>query len=286
MALWGKTDTDAAKPKYLSDTLRNDQQVSDLDSTVGVSVTEAQAAANIAKGIKTPGWTLYRTYTDAQGNTRNKAEVLVAMNQFATDGSDNDNLAPEITISGQPSNTSVVEPATGSFSVTATRTGTGSLTYQWQKQEGGAGAWSNITGATSATYTTGATSYAADNGDKYRVIVSLNGAESVTSSAVTLGVSRSITITAQPASTTITEGDNVTLSVTATTSSPTTVSYEWYRSTDGGTEFASTGVTTQSFPMTAVPLSANGYQFYVVVSAEGATPVRSSTATLTVNAAG
>ena len=193
MALWGKTDTDAAKPKYLSDTLRNDQQVSDLDSTLGVSITEAQVAANIAKGIKTPGWTMYRTYTDAQGNVRNKAEVLVAMNQFAVDGSDNDTLAPEITITVQPSNVTVNEPSTATFSVTATRTGTGTLTYQWQKAEStNLASYSNIVGATSASYTTGATAVAAGagatNGDKYRVVVSLVGAESVASDAVTLTV--------------------------------------------------------------------------------------------------
>lgn len=46
---------------------------------VGVDVTEAQVAANRAKGIKTPGWTIYQTYTDSAGKTRNKAEILVAM---------------------------------------------------------------------------------------------------------------------------------------------------------------------------------------------------------------
>lgn len=188
MALWGKTDTDASKPKYLSDTLRNDQSVSDLDSTVGLNVTEAQVVANRAKGLKTPGWTLSRTYTDAQGNTRNKTEVLVAMNEFATDGSDNDTIAPEITITVQPTAQTAVEGATATFGVTATRTGTGSLTYQWQKQEGGAGSWANIVGATSASYTTGALTVADDNTDKYRVIVSLTGADSKTSNAVALTV--------------------------------------------------------------------------------------------------
>ena len=188
MSLWTKTDNDAGKPKYLSDTLRNDQDVTDFDATVGVSITEAQAAANIAKGIKTPGWTMYRTYTDAQGNVRNKAEVLVAMNQFAVDGSDNDTLAPEITITVQPTAQTAVEGETATFSVTATRTGTGSLTYQWQKQEGGAGSWANIVDATSASYTTGALTVADDNTDKYRVVVSLTGADSKTSNAVALTV--------------------------------------------------------------------------------------------------
>ena len=48
----------------------------------GVNVTEAGVASNIAKGINTPGWTRYNTYTDAQGNTRNKVEVLVASSSY------------------------------------------------------------------------------------------------------------------------------------------------------------------------------------------------------------
>ena len=35
-----------------------------------------------SKGINTPGWTRYNTYTDAQGNTRNKVEVLVASSSY------------------------------------------------------------------------------------------------------------------------------------------------------------------------------------------------------------
>ena len=50
----------------------------------GVNVTEAGVAENRAKGIKTPGWTRYTTYTDAQGNTRNKVEVLVAGSASST----------------------------------------------------------------------------------------------------------------------------------------------------------------------------------------------------------
>lgn len=46
---------------------------------VGVDVTEAQVAANRAKGLQTPGWHRFITYTDSAGKTRNKSEVLVAM---------------------------------------------------------------------------------------------------------------------------------------------------------------------------------------------------------------
>ena len=48
----------------------------------GVNETEAAVASNIAKGINTPGWVRYNTYTDSEGNTRNKSEVLVAASSF------------------------------------------------------------------------------------------------------------------------------------------------------------------------------------------------------------
>lgn len=50
----------------------------------GIDLTEARLAANRAKGLKVPGWTRYTTYTDAQGNVRNKSEVLVAMGALQT----------------------------------------------------------------------------------------------------------------------------------------------------------------------------------------------------------
>jgi len=170
MALWSNTDTANSKPKNLTATEKS--------NTVGIDAVEAKA-----NGL-TAGWNLKTTGSGGRSG-RVFHEVLVAMGSIT---GDNDTVAPEITISAQPSNISVIEPATATFSVTATRTGTGSLTYQWQKQEGGAGAWANITGATSASYTTDATTVTDDNGDAYRVIVSLVGAESVTSAEVTLTV--------------------------------------------------------------------------------------------------
>ena len=186
MSLWTMTDNEAGKPKYLSDELRNEQTVSDKDATVGidaaekVNVTSAQHA----------GWVTVRTYTDQHGNTRTKSETLVAGGSMT---GDNDDIAPEITITVAPTDVSVVAPATATFSVTATKTGAGTLTYQWQKAESSdLTTYVNIAGATSASYTTGATAVAAGsgatNGDKYRVVVSLAGAQSVASDAVTLTV--------------------------------------------------------------------------------------------------
>jgi len=80
MALWGNTDTANDKPQYLS--------AADKAATVGVDEGEAQVANNIAKGLNTPGWVKYSTYTDGNGNTRHKSEVLVAMSTISGDAAD------------------------------------------------------------------------------------------------------------------------------------------------------------------------------------------------------
>lgn len=85
-------------------------------------------------------------------------------------------IAP--TISAQPANQTVSVGQTATFSVTAS--GNPSPTYQWQKNG------SDISGASSASYTTPATT-ASDNGATFRVVVS-NSAGSVTSNSATLTI--------------------------------------------------------------------------------------------------
>lgn len=175
-----------------------------------IDADEATQAENIARGLKVPGWTNYRSYTDANGNVRHKSEVLVAMSSYtgATgvgtyqaqtgDASDDTVLVDgTITIGTQPSNATVVAPATAQFTVVATLAGAGSLTYQWQIQQSSesGSTWTNVStgsGGTSATYTTGVTQVAAgaaaSNGDKYRCVVSSTGSTSVTSSTAVLTV--------------------------------------------------------------------------------------------------
>jgi hypothetical protein len=84
--------------------------------------------------------------------------------------------APAITT--QPANRTVTAGQTATFTVVAT--GSPAPTYQWQRNG------SNVSGATSASYTTPATT-TADSGATFRVVVS-NAAGSVTSSAATLTV--------------------------------------------------------------------------------------------------
>src|SRR5213075_699211 len=110
------------------------------------------------------------------------------------------NTAPVApTITAQPANQTVTAGQTATFAVTAT--GTAPLRYQWQKNS------ANISGATSASYTTPATT-TSDSGSTFKVVVS-NSAGTATSNAATLTVSPAPvapTITTQPANQTVTTG--------------------------------------------------------------------------------
>lgn len=86
------------------------------------------------------------------------------------------------TITGQPSDQTVNNGATATFSVTAT--GTAPITYQWQ--DNSSGSFADIGGATSSSYAPTA-SYAMQ-GRQYRCLVSDAGGGPVTSSAATLRV--------------------------------------------------------------------------------------------------
>jgi hypothetical protein len=153
---------------------------------------ESQLSENRAKGLMSPGWWLYRTFTDAQSLVRHKSELLVAMDVVvATSGDANDDATVVdrmITITTQPANLTRTAPATATFTVVAAAAPTAALTYQWQRQANGAGPFNNIGGATSASYTTPATSVVSNNQDRYRVLVSATGATTVTSTAAILTV--------------------------------------------------------------------------------------------------
>lgn len=170
---------------------------------VFVDSAEATTTGSRAKGIRGPGWWSYRTWTNADGSVAQHSECLIAM------GGGDPNLAPSITgeqaddavvvdlvitIGTQPANVSVTAPALATFTVAATANSDNALTYQWQKAESTANTvYADVTGATSASYTTGVTAVTAGpgatNGDKYRVVVSVAGTGvSLTSNAVTLTV--------------------------------------------------------------------------------------------------
>lgn len=175
-------------------------------------------------------------------------------------------VAPSITT--QPANQSVAAGQTATFSVGAS--GTAPLSYQWRKNS------VNISGATSSSYTTPATT-SSDNGEKFDVVVS-NSVGNATSNQATLTVSAAPvapTITVQPANQTVTAGQTATFSVSASGTAP--LSYQWQMN---GTDIPNATATNYTTPVTTTANS--GEQFRVMVS-NSAGSITSNTATLTVN---
>ena len=87
-------------------------------------------------------------------------------------------------ITTQPTDANVTAGKTAAFKITATGD---ELTYQWQQSTDKGGSWTDISGATTDTYTTAATT-AGMNGYQYRCVVTGKGGEKVTSKAATLTV--------------------------------------------------------------------------------------------------
>jgi hypothetical protein len=171
-------------------------------------------------------------------------------------------------ITKQPASQTVTVGQTAMFSVVAT--GTAPLTYQWKMNN------ANISGATSASYTTPAT-VSGNNGATFAVIVT-NPVTSVTSNAATLTVtpaSAPPSITAQPVSQTVTVGQTATFSVVATGTAPLT--YQWQMNNAN-----ISGATSASYTTPATVSGNNGATFAVIVT-NPVTSITSNSATLTVN---
>ena len=184
-------------PKALADfVLRGGDSQSSNVQILGVSLTEAQLLENKARGISGPGWWSYRTYTDAAGSTRHKAECVAsfkdgsAVSGDATDDAVVGDITSVITIDTDPANQNTSSGA-ATFAVVASSTGAGaSLTYQWQKYDVAGSAFVDVSGANAASLAlTG--QQAADSGDKYRVKVnnSIGGVEVISAEATLTFVS-------------------------------------------------------------------------------------------------
>jgi hypothetical protein len=233
MTLYSRAETNAQSLKVLNTTEKNSVDKYDWDNTlivdgdstvagaqgyataarrtVFIDDTEATLAENIERGLTAPGWWEYMTYTDADGNTRHKANHLVAFKDAPVNAADlDDNVAADVasavTISVQPADVGdgattleVPAAAAATFAVTASAT-TGNLVYLWQRRTSSTTRWSNITasldGSAYTDFTTATLTVAqaalADltlDGYEYRVKITTDaGAEEVISDAATLNL--------------------------------------------------------------------------------------------------
>jgi hypothetical protein len=170
------------------------------------------------------------------------------------------NVAPEI--AAQPESVSVVAGSNVTFTVSAT--GTAPLSYQWVF------AGTNLPGATASSYTR-LNAQTADAGT-YAVIVT-NVAGGTTSSNAVLTVYVLPAIATHPQNATVSEGSNVTFSVTATGTAP--LGYQW-RFGDA----AIAGATDNSYALNDVQTTHAGSYSVVVSNVAGV--ATSSSALLTV----
>ena len=183
------------------------------------------------------------------------------------------NTLPAITT--QPTAQTVCAGVDATFTVVATGTG---IIYQWQESTNGGGTFTNISGATSATYTKTATT-SAMSGYQYRVIVSGTCTPAVTSSAMALTVNTAPAIITQPSAATVCASVNAAFSVSAT---GTSLTYQWQENTGSG--FVNiVGATSASYTKTGTTGAMSGYQYQVIVTGTCPAPVTSSPVTLTVN---
>jgi hypothetical protein len=184
---------------------------------------------------------------------------------------------------GDPSPMTVCSGGTASFSVS----GPG-ITYQWYKvgspdvaqTDGTKYSGATFSGSKTATLTiTGATSSEAGS---YYVIVDAACNIHKKSTSALLTINPATTISTQPSSQTVCADSAVTFNVVASGSG--TLTYQWQRSTDGGTTWSDiTGQTASSLSLSDVTYSMNYYQYRVVVTGSVCGSVNSNSATLTVN---
>ncbi len=173
-------------------------------------------------------------------------------------------LATGPVINTQPANQTVTVGAAASFTVGATGT---SITYQWAKNG------TPIAGATSATYSIGAT--ALTDAGSYSVSISNTGGTAVSNSATLTVNLVAPTITGQPANQSVAVGAGASFTVSTTGAS---LSYQWSKN---GTPIS--GATAASYSIVSTALTDAG-SYSVSVSNTGGTVV-SNSATLTVNLA-
>ncbi|MGN6692690.1 MAG: carboxypeptidase regulatory-like domain-containing protein, partial [Aquihabitans sp.] len=168
-------------------------------------------------------------------------------------------------------------------SFTVTPAGSPTPTVQWQRKAGAdptLAQWTNIPGATSATYTFTPTT--SNYFDQYRAVVT-NRFGSATSTPAALRLTDAPVITMSPLSKTVTSGQTASFIAFVEEEWRPSVTYRWERSTDGGGSWSTiAGATTKELSVPGVTLADDGNRYRIVATNPyGST--ESGSATLTVS---
>ena len=283
MSLYGKDDSNANKTKAGIGVSGSSQ----AKTIVFIDDTEAQLAENKARGVGSPGWYSFFTYTDMHGNTRYKTEQLVSITDPEANASEtqsDDTIGADIT--------SVITPGTVANVTTFAPAGA-VATFS---DNGGADG-----SRTAGTYTvTNAAGNASGTGADFSVVVAANGTPTVTQTSGGTGYADNETITIADASlgggggaavvltvtVAATAAATFTLSGASSTGSGASLTYQWQRAESGSTNFqdlaGKTSANTGS--LTGLTVAAdNGAKYRCVVNNSIGGVTKTSTAgTLTV----
>ncbi len=226
---------------------------------------------------KPPTTATYTATATIAGCTSAPASTTITVNQL-----------PAITVHPVAAAAPICSGFNASYSVTATGTG---LTYQWQLSTDNGGSWNNISngpqysGVTTSNLTVLSVAMA-QNGHRFRCVVSGTCPPPATSNSVTLVVATPPTVTTHPPSRTICSGTNTTFTVVAA-GVPTPTIYQWQVSTNAGgtwTNLTTGGSYTPSFTITGATTAQSGSWYRVIVTNICGQSVTSNAAVLTVNA--
>jgi hypothetical protein len=242
------------------------------DCSSGATSLKVTLARNAGRSERT-----YVFELSVSGRNDRKTTLQVFVRERAR-GGNGAATAPVITV--QPASESVANGASATF--TAGASGNPAPTVRWQLSVNGGGSWSNISGATSRTYST--TASAGESGHEYRAVFS-NVAGGATTKPATLTVSSSANsapaVTTQPASQIVLNGRSATLTAAASGSPAPTV--QWQVSSNSGVSWVNV-VNASSASYSFTPsLSESGYEYRAVFTNVLASTVTSA-ATLTVEA--
>ena len=253
---------------YIGDTITLSVVAESDDETATLSYQWQRKDGSTYEDITDATSSTYTVNTTYTGTERYRVIVTSDKGGTATSNyADVTISADTVTISVQPSNATAFVGDTVTLSVTASSDVQGAtLSYQW-KADG-----TDISGATSSTYTaptssTGSVTYTG-------VITSDKGGTATSDSAVVTVSNDTVTISAQPQTTSGYVGDTITLSVTASSNNPNaTLSYQWQNYGEGWTDIL--GATSSTYTVDTSSVSTRQYRC-VINSTTGGTATSDS----------
>ena len=284
MSLYGKDDSNANKTKAGIGVAGSSQ----AKTIVFIDDTEAQLAENKARGVGSPGWYSFFTYTDMHGHTRYKSEQLVSIagpEANASETQSDDTIGADIT--------SVITPGTVADATTYAPAGAVAVFSSNGAADGS---------RTAGTYTvTNAAGSSSGTGADFTVVVAANGTPTVTLVSGGTGYADNETITIADASlgggggaavvvtvtAAATAAATFTLSGASSTGSGASLTYQWQRAEAGSTNFKNLSGKTSANTGSLTGLTAaadNGAKYRCVVNNSiGGKTAYSTAGTLTVN---